>query len=286
MSAFAGDGHASNSPLYDSCPAKRARFFQPASIAVDEHGVAYVADTENSCIRAINADSGRTVVTVAGAIGLSGFADGQGKLARFSKPTGIAYDAPRRRLLVADTGNDRIRAIDLSTAAVTTLAGTDSGQPSDGPAAVARFNSPTAVTAAADGRVFFVASGASEGPYGSQVKMIGTDASRTVVSLTTGGFGFADGPGTSARLMPQGGLAWDGQALYVADPGNYRIRRITPGADAASTRVVTVAGTGSPGTADGPGDVASFVLPLGIVRATDGTLFVADGIGSIRAVTP
>jgi hypothetical protein len=74
--------------------------------------------------------------------------------------------------------------------------------------------------------------------------------------------------------------------LYVADPGNYRIRRVVPGNDAATTQVFTVAGTGLPGTADGPGDVASFGIPLGLFRGPDATLLVADGIGSVRAIKP
>ena len=285
-SVFAGDGHESDNASYDNCPARRARFFQPTSVAVDARGTVYVADTENSCIRAIFDDPSHTVVTFAGAMARPGFNDGQGRAARFLHPTGVTYDAPRGRLLVADTGNDSIRAVDVATANVTTIAGAGPGEEADGPAATARFNAPTSIAVAADGRIFFVASGTNRGLSGAQIKLIRTDADRTVVSLTTGAFGFADGPGNSARLLPQGGLVWDGSALYVADPGNYRIRRVVPGNDAASTRVFTVAGTGLPGTADGRGDVASFGVPLGMFRTADGTLLVADGLGAIRALKP
>jgi hypothetical protein len=283
---FAGDGHPGANPNFDNCPALQARFFQPTSLAVDANGVVYVADTEDDVIRAIQPNSQHTVTTFAGALGTSGFADGVGPAARFTQPTSIFYDAPRGRLLVADTSNHRIRAIDVATARVTTIAGAGPGVPQDGPALSARFDAPTAVVAAADGRVFFVASGATDGVAGAPIKMIGTDPSRTVVSLTTGGFGFADGAGTAARLLPQTGLAWDGQALYVSDPGNYRIRRIVPGTDASSTRVLTVAGIGRPGSDDGTGDSASFVLPLGLQLQSDGTLLVVDGGGSLRSIVP
>jgi DNA-binding beta-propeller fold protein YncE len=285
-SVFAGDGNPGGNPAFDNCPALQARFFEPTSVAVDSRGVVYVTDTEDNCIRAILNDAQHTVITFAGTLKSGGFGDGIGTAARFVQPTSISYDAPRGRLLVADTGNQRIRAIDVATARVTTIAGGGAGDPADGPALSARFSGPTAVAAAADGRIFFVASGATNGLAGSQVKMIRTDASRTVVSLTTGGFGFADGAGTAAKLLPQSGLAWDGQALYVSDPGNYRIRRIVPGSDAASTRVFTLAGTGQPGSSDGRGDLASFGMPLGMQLQADGTLLVADGTGAVRAITP
>jgi NHL repeat len=286
VTTFAGDGNPGGDPRFDNCAALRARFFQPTALAVDSTGVVYVADTENSAIRAILNDSQHTVVTFAGVMGAGGFADGVGSAARFDEPTAIFYDAPRARLLVADTANQRIRGIDIATARVTTVAGAGPGDEQDGPALIARFDAPTAVVAAADGRVFFVASGTTNGLVGSQMKMMRTDAAHTVVSLTTGGFGFADGSGSVARLLPQSGLAWDGQGLYVSDPGNYRIRRLVPGTDDDDTRVVTVAGTGRPGTADGSGDVASFTLPLGMQLQSDGTLLVADGTGSVRSITP
>jgi DNA-binding beta-propeller fold protein YncE len=286
VTTFAGDGNPGGNPNFDNCPALRARFFEPTSVAVDSTGVVYVADTENNCIRAILNDAQHTVITFAGGLAAGGFADGIGTAARFSQPTSISYDAPRGRLLVADTANQRLRAIDIATARVTTIAGAGSGDPEDGPALSARFNAPTAVVAAPDGRVFFVASGTTNALVGAPVKMIRTDANRTIVSLTTGGFGFADGAGSSARFLPQSGIAWDGQALYVSDPGNFRIRRVLPGTNADSTQVFTFAGTGRPGSADGPGQSASFGLPLGMQLQADGTLLVADGTGSVRVITP
>lgn len=73
---------------------------------------------------------------VAGAVGIPGFADGHGANARFNCPTGLCLSPsstvttisagrrPRRRLLVADSNNHRLRLIDLDSApaAVWTLA--------------------------------------------------------------------------------------------------------------------------------------------------------------------
>jgi sugar lactone lactonase YvrE len=106
-----------------------------------------------------------------------------------------------------------------------------------------------------------------------------------VTTLVQGGLGFTDGSGSTARMLPQGGLVWDGSALLVADAGNQRIRRVLPGADAASTRVQTWAGSGQVASADGSASAASFGLPLGMHRAADGTVYVIDAAaGALRAV--
>ena len=58
--------------------------------------------------------------------------------------------------------------------------------------------------------------------------------------------GFADGPALSAKFSgATGGLALSGTAVFVADAGNHRIRRLDGGL------VTTVAGDGIPGTTDG-----------------------------------
>ena len=68
------------------------------------------------------------------------------------------------------------------------------------------------------------------------------------------------------------------------DVGSHRVRRLIPGANAASSLVQTVAGSGSPTIADGSGDSAGFGVPLGLFRAADKTIYVADGAGAIRAL--
>jgi DNA-binding beta-propeller fold protein YncE len=271
VSVLAGDGHPSQSTLYDGVPGLRARFFGPSGIAADGAGNLYVADTHNHCIRRIANDAVHTVTTFAGALGTQGYADGTGASARFSRPMGIAWDGPRNRLVVADSANHRVRAIDVATAAVTTLAGSDTGT-GDGPGASARCSFPTAVAIAEDGRVFVLSSG------DSLLKVVGTDPLRTMTSLVVGGAGYADGPGTTAKIAAQGGLAWAAGSLYMSDPGNSRIRLVRPGVDAAGTTVSSWAGTG---LADGP---TALGLPLGLALGT-GVLYVVDAhTGSARSI--
>ena len=74
--------------------------------------------------------------------------------------------------------------------------------------------------------------------------------------------------------------------LIVADTGNYRIRKVIPGADAASTQVFTIAGSGRQGTQLGAGDVADLVAPTGVTHGPGGILYVADSYNHvIRSIT-
>ena len=84
---------------------------------------------------------------------------------------------------------------------------------------------------------------------------------------------YADGVGTAARFNGPTGLAVSGTTLYVADQNNHRIRAI----DLASSNktVSTIAGSGTPGHADGTGTVARFNNPRGLALSGT-TLYVAD----------
>lgn len=130
--------------------AAEARFNAPIGVAVGEDGTIFVADTYNDRIRAIS-PAGQ-VRTLAGGRE-PGFADGAGALARFDTPCGIAVTV-EGSLLVADTGNRRIRQV-TANGQVTTVAGTGSGFKQDGPPLDASFNEPIAV-AERDEHSFFV----------------------------------------------------------------------------------------------------------------------------------
>jgi hypothetical protein len=278
-SAFAGDGNPTGNPNYDNVPALSARFFGPTAVLPDAVGNVYVADTHNCVIRKIANDANRTVSLVAGAFLNEGYADAAGGNARFSYPMGMAWlDATH--IAIADSGNMAIRVLDVTTRAVTTLAITHWGDDSDGPASIANFYYPTAVTVAPDGRVFFLASSTG------MVKVIGTDAAHTITTLVGGGLGFSDGSGNTAKMIPQMGLIWFNGALIVSDSGNQRVRWILPGSNAGSTTVKTWAGDGMAGSDDGLASTASFQVPLGLWAGKDGSVYVVDGVGSLRGIRP
>lgn len=86
---------------------------------------------------------------------------------------------------------------------------------------------------------------------------------------------------TQARFNQPFGIARDSTGnLYVADAGNYTIRKITP-----SGTVVTLAGSaGASGSADGGGASARFGFLKGLTVDAVGNLYVVDG-NAIRRIT-
>lgn len=104
----------------------------------------------------------------------------------------------------------------------------------------------------------------------------------TVLAGSEGQSGYADGAGSAARFYQPSGLALVGEALYVADQFNHRIRKVT-----LAGAVTTVAGQGAPGFADGTGAAAKFAFPADITADDRGILYVADLDNfRVRRLTP
>ncbi len=96
--------------------------------------------------------------------------------------------------------------------------------------------------------------------------------------------GSADGQGNAAQFGNPDRIATDGAGnVYVADVGNYTIRKITPAGS-----VTTLAGmVGIAGSADGQGNAARFGLINGLAVDRAGNVFVADSSNqTIRKITP
>src|SRR5687768_1638916 len=149
VSTVAGGGRG-----YVDGAASLARFDTPSALAIDAAGVLYVADTGNHVIRRITPDG--IVSTIAGD-GVAGYRDGAAAEARFNGPVGVAVDGAGR-IIVADTYNDRIRAIERD-GTVVTIAGSEWRGHADGSAADARFDTPCGVAIDADGNVYVADTG-------------------------------------------------------------------------------------------------------------------------------
>jgi uncharacterized protein (TIGR03437 family) len=257
----------------DGGPALAAALSQPEGIVVDHEGNIYFADAAVHRVRKIATDG--TIQTVAGT-GVAGFAGdgGSANAALLNQPYGLALDATGN-LYIADLGNSRVRKV-AADGVIQTVAGggtlpaSTSGQ--GGPATSAQLMQPRNVALDAAGTLYISDFGAN------QVYRVDTAGILTLVA-GTGTAGFS-GVGTSAllaELKAPAGLTLDPTgALYIADSGNNRVRKVYNGV------VITVFAT--------PG-------PTGVALDSTGILYVAaagyfgtvvqpiPGVASARDVT-
>ncbi len=263
-----------------------AAFTNPRGITTDGTNL-YIADYGANTIRKIVIGT-QTVSHFAGTDGLiAGFTDGTGNAATFHSPSGITYF--NGFLYVADTANNRIRKIEVSTKIVTTL----SGEPDvdgpvnagliDGVPSVAKFNGPQGI--ATDGTFVYIADTAN-----NCIRRIRISDGMTLTIAGSEVAGSNDGTsGIDATFNLPIGIATDGTFLYVTDFASHVIRVIAgapTAVTAANIIVTTIAGSaGTAGAANGYGiPAAQFNGPSGIT--TDGTnLYVSDYSGhTIRKI--
>ncbi|MEI6715526.1 MAG: hypothetical protein WCO60_17350 [Verrucomicrobiota bacterium] len=242
-----------------------ASFANPDGVAVDGSGNVYVAESQNKKIRKISVAA--VVSTLAGS-GTAGSEDGTGSAASFSNPTGVAVDG-NGTVYVADSANRSVRQI-TSAGVVSGFAGFGRPRSVDGTGMAASFVNPTGVAVDGNGTAYVV--------DGNVIRKVTSDG---VVSTLAGSAesGFADGKGTAASFSSPGGVAVDGNGnVYVADHGNYRIRKITSAGD-----VTTIAGSGGFRFSDGNGVAASFIGPSGVAVDGSGNVYVTDsGVSGAR----
>jgi sugar lactone lactonase YvrE len=238
-----------------------ATFYGPQGVAVDyAAGNVYVADVGYSLIRKIS-PSGVVSTLAGGGSGNPSSLDGTGTAASFSSPSGVAVDTAGN-VYVADTDDNLIRKISPS-GVVTTLAGSFYG--TSGGIAANLYN-PTGVAVDVAGNVYV----ADEG--NNLIRKISPSGIMSILA-GNGRSGSANGTGMAASFSRPQGVAVDaGGIVYVADTNNNLIREISP-----SGAVITLAGNGTQGSANGYGFKASFNYPVGIAVDGQGNVYVADG---------
>jgi len=219
----------------------------------------------------------------------AGYQDGPAITALFNSPYGIAVDTTGDNLYVADSQNNIIRKINLSTGIVTTIAG-DTGDIKKGPdsnigyvngaAMAAKFSNPFGVCVDDTGNVYVADT------YNDVIRKISAATGKVSTyagkdSLGIPIEGYVDGPDSVAEFFAPTSLAIDASGnLYVADDGNDVIREIT-----TSGMVTTLAGQpGISGYVNGPVDTVQFYSPYGIALGNNGAIFVSQSIDGYNAI--
>lgn len=176
---------------------------------------------------------------------------------------GIAAD-PEGFFYLADPAQHRIFRLSPE-GELEVWAGSGKAGHRDGVAEQAQFHSPQGLLWDPKGGLWVADSGNHCLRYISRQRRVSTFAG-------TCSAGHRDGERDEAQFREPFGLALglDG-SLYVADRANRRIRRITP-----TGKVTTAAGTGQPGSADGPADQAQLLEPTALAVDKAGSLWIAD----------
>lgn len=233
-------------------------------------------------------------------------------------PTRVAAyqrgDSGTKIVLVADTGRNVVRKIDLAKGGESSVvAGVEdrSGFEGDrGPASKALLNGPTGLAVDPAGRVYIADTG------NNRIRRVETDG--TIVTLAGTGEAGANGNNVAAikaQLNKPMGIAVDCDtqrcSIYVADTGNNKIRRITSlngapgvisnfaglGKRTSTPEEIAAAGAKCPNTKNVAGIVclgnngaaakASFNEPRSIALDAYGNVLIADtGNNQIRSIGP
>ena len=256
----------------DGGPADQARLNFPTAVTLDRAGNLYIADTLNHRVRRVDAVTGM-ITTVAGLGRPRDFGDGGLAVeAGLNEPAALAL-SNGGILYIADQSNNRVRAVDLATGVICTVAGTGTAvYNGDGAAATeAALAGPSGLALAPNGTLFIADC------FNGRIRTVDpvTGLIRTVVG--DGGAYTYQGPDEppSSSLSRPSGIALDKAGnLYVTDSDNHLVRRW----DRITGRIERVAGVG---VADYGGDGGAALegglsYPFGIIMDDAGSLFVAD----------
>jgi len=232
------------------------------AVANDWSGNLFVADIESNCIYLIT-ESGK-ISLFAGSPNQDGYVNGTGTDARFQNPKGIACDRSGN-VYVADTGNNRIRKIDMN-GRVTTIAG--------------GFNAPGDIAVAPNGDII-VADTGNHAIYrvragGQTLLVAGSSGNAGNVAGDTGGVKIK---GSAARFNSPSSVTVDNTGnIYVADTGNYQVKIIHP-----DGWVKIFAGSVA-GNVNGVAASARFTSLLRVKANRSGCLYVIDAVATYNRV--
>lgn len=267
ITTIAGDGTGAYNG--DGGAATSAELYYPVGVAVDVSGDVFIGDTGNNRVREIVAGT-VTITTVAGN-GTPNFS-GDGAAATSAElwyPQGVVVDSSGN-LIIADSGNQRIRKVAVGTGIITTLAGDDSigAYGGDGAAAtLAELNYPTGVAMDSLGNLFI----ADQTNQRVRKIAVGTGIITTVAGDGTYGYSGDGGPAAGAELFNPAGVAVDSSGnLFIADYANQLVRMVY---HSGSAWHLSAPGTNihDPAGVVNPGDIVAYPQP-----AISSICFLAD----------
>lgn len=243
-----------------------ARFNNLYGLTLDASGNLFACDYDNYRIRKITPAGVVSTFAGDGVPNVYAPKAGTGTAAHFGHPLGIAT-APDGNFYVLDYWGYCVEK--MTPEGVVTIFASSLGN-------------PQAIAVAPSGNIYvanYTTTNGTEPFYHTIYKI--TPAGAKTVLAGGGTAGFADGTGAAAKFKWPYGLAVDGnENVYVADSGNNRIRKITPGGV-----VTTFAGSGVSGRADGTGTNAQFSNLRALAIDGSGNLYAGDS-SRIRKITP
>jgi sugar lactone lactonase YvrE len=261
----AGNGKAGHSG--DGGPAVAASLNNPWGVTADAAGNLFIADQNNRVVRKVGANGVITTVAGNGAQGYSGDG-GAATNATLNNPSGVAVDADGN-LFIADDLNNRVRKVDL-TGIITTVAGTGAfAFAGDGGFATnASLSNPSGVSVDGSGNLFIADF------WNNRIRKV--DRNGIITTVAGGGSsGLGDGGlATNAGLQSPTGVVMDSSGnLFIADPGDNRVRRVD-----TNGVITTVAGNGPNGFAgdSGPATNATLNVPRAVAVDIFGDILIAD----------
>jgi len=225
----------------------------------------------------LSLSSSTKINTIAGTISSAGLI-GDGGLATDAKlhfPQDITLDSSGN-IYIADTSNNAIRKVDISTGNISTVAGTlgTSGATGDGGLATnATLNYPMGIVLDTSGNIY-IADRAN-----NAIRKV--DISTGNISTVAGTIGSSGASGdgglaTDAKLNFPQGVALDSSGnIYISDRNNNAIRKV----DISTGNISTIAGTLGTSGATGDGGLATSATldsPTGIVIDKIGDIYFSD----------
>ncbi len=285
MQTIAGTGEWTS--VLDGNLATQADLDLPEGEVLDGAGNLYIADSAHNRIREVNATSGK-ISTIAGNGAASYTGDGGLAVnATLNLPASVALDGAGD-LYIADSGNNAIRRIVLSTGIITTVAGdgTAGATGDGGQATAATLNNPLGISVDAAGNLYIADTYNQKIREVTPAGVISTIAGNgTTQGNGSGSYSGDNGPATLAGLSLPYAVAFDTAGnIYIPDSGNNRIREV----NAATQIITTFAGNGTIGSAGdgGAATAANLYSPSGVAFDPAGNLYIADTQNSrIRKVS-